>query len=152
MSRRDCPDLGSELLTAVSASLAALKTHLASADPKVSLRAASELTKLLSVCARHGLQLDSVGGTATDDTLTPQSAPIAGEQPPTPTGHAVGGTPHLSEPSRPPAPVTVPDRRPLPAHVSPRPVERESVRPVGGTRPPSSLGPPVGKPVTPGSG
>lgn len=57
----DSPAVGAGLLAAVAESLAMLRRRIADDDPKVSLRAAAELTKLLSVCARHGLAVEGTG-------------------------------------------------------------------------------------------
>lgn len=54
----DSPAVGAGLLAAVAESLAMLRRRITDDDPKVALRAASELTKLLSVCARHGIAVD----------------------------------------------------------------------------------------------
>ncbi len=58
MARHVCPEtaaVGAELLAAVAVGLATLRRHLTDPDPKTALRAVAELTKLLSVCARHAL-------------------------------------------------------------------------------------------------
>ena len=72
MARRDCPeaaDVGAGLLAAVRIGLATLRQHLTDPDPKTALRAVAKLTKLLGVCARHGI---AVGA-------EPEPPPVAGE-------------------------------------------------------------------------
>ena len=136
MSRRECPELGSELLAAVSASLAVLKTHLASADPKVALRAASELTKLLSVCARHGIAVEA--------GPSPASRPLAGSGAPPDQPPVTADRPTDSE-SRATAP---PAARSLPVPPPPR----TAALPPGGKRLTSFLGPTVPSAATAESG
>lgn len=157
MSRHERPELGSELLTAVSASLAVLKRHLTSADPKVSLRAAAELTKLLSVCARHGITLETVEVPPPDAGPTRRTEPTAGDRSHRPIGRVEGGSvpPAAAQPAvraRPVGRAEVADHRPLPTPVGPPPPDRELAARPGGKRIASFLGPPVGNAVTSGSG
>ena len=93
MARRDCPataDVGAEMLAAVRTGLATLHGLLTARDPKTALRAVAELTKLLSVCARHGIAVEA------ETEPTPVAAPV--EPVPTP---AVPEPPR-SEPAQPP--------------------------------------------------
>ena len=55
MSRTTQPTLGGEILAALKQAFATVRNQMADPDPKVSLRAASELTKLVNVCARAKL-------------------------------------------------------------------------------------------------
>ena len=52
--------VGAELLATVAVAVTALRRHLTDPDPKTALRAVAELTKLLGVCARHGLAVEEV--------------------------------------------------------------------------------------------
>ena len=64
--------VGAELLAAVAVGLATLRRHLTDPDPKVALRAVAELTKLLGVCARHGLAV----GVAAEVEVVPPPVPV----------------------------------------------------------------------------
>ena len=93
MARRDCPDaaaVGDGMLAAVRTGLATLHGLLTARDPKTALRAVAELTKLLSVCARHGI---AVGA-------EPEPTPVAAPVEPTPC--AAVPEPPRCEPARPP--------------------------------------------------
>ncbi len=74
---RECPEaaaVGAGLLATVAVAVAALRQHLADADPKVALRAVAELTKLLNVCARHGIAVgepEEVTGSEVPPSATP---------------------------------------------------------------------------------
>ncbi len=75
MARHVCPEtaaVGAELLAAVAVGLATLRRHLIDPDPKVALRAVAELTKLLGVCARHGLAV----GEAAEVEVVPVPVPV----------------------------------------------------------------------------
>ena len=93
MTRRDCPEaaeVGAEMLAAVRIGLATLRQHLTARDPKTALRAVAELTKLLSVCARHGIAVEA------ETEPTPDAAPVE------PTPAPAVPEPPRSEPARPP--------------------------------------------------
>ena len=51
--------VGAELLATVAVAVTVCRHHLTDPDPKTALRAVAELTKLLGVCARHGLAVDA---------------------------------------------------------------------------------------------
>jgi len=76
---RECPEaaaVGAGLLAAVSVAVTALRQHLTDADPKVALRAVAELTKLLNVCARHGIavgETEEVAGSEVSPPATPMT-------------------------------------------------------------------------------
>ena len=70
--------VGAEMLATVAIAVTALRQHLIDPDPKVALRAVAELTKLLGVCARHGL--------AVGDIRKP--VPVEVSPPATPTAEA----------------------------------------------------------------
>ena len=75
MARHDCPEtaaVGAELLAAVAIGLATLRRHLTDPDPKVALRAVAELTKLLGVCARHGVAVE----VAVEVEVVPPPVPV----------------------------------------------------------------------------
>ena len=75
MARPACPQtaaVGAELLAAVAVGLATLRRHLTDPDPTVALRAVAELTKLLGVCARHGLAV----GVAAEVEVVPPPVPV----------------------------------------------------------------------------
>ena len=75
MARHVCPEtaaVGAELLAAVAVGLATLRRHLIDPDPKVALRAVAELTKLLGVCARHGVAV----GVAAEVEVVPPPVPV----------------------------------------------------------------------------
>ena len=93
MARRDCPEaaaVGAEMLAAVRTGLATLHGLLTARDPKTALRAVAELTKLLSVCARHGIAIEA------ETEPTPVAAPVG------PTPAPAVPEPPRCEPARPP--------------------------------------------------
>jgi hypothetical protein len=55
MSAHEPPPVAVEVRSAVRLALGTLRQLLATDDPKTSLRAAAELTKLVSVCVRYGI-------------------------------------------------------------------------------------------------
>ena len=84
MARRDCPEaaeVGAEMLAAVRIGLATLRQHLTDPDAKTALRAVAELTKLLSVCARHGIAVGEAEPTPFAAPVQPVPAPAAPEPP-----------------------------------------------------------------------
>ena len=132
---RECPDaaaVGAGLLATVSVAVAALRQHLTDADPKVALRAVAELTKLLSVCARHGIAVGE-----TEEVAGPQVSPPA-----TPMTEAEPADPARTRERR-------NDEAPLPARPAP---EAPSKTPLRGSRgsqdPPLAL--PAACPLPPG--
>ena len=64
--------VGAEMLATVAIAVTALRQHLIDPDPKVALRAVAELTKLLGVCARHGLAV----GVAAEVEIVPPPVPV----------------------------------------------------------------------------
>ena len=64
--------VGAELLATVAVAVTALRRHLTDPDPKTALRAVAELTKLLGVCARHGLAV----GEAAEVEVVPPPVPV----------------------------------------------------------------------------
>ena len=64
--------VGAEMLATVAVAVTALRRHLIDPDPKVALRAVAELTKLLGVCARHGLAV----GVAAEVEVVPPPVPV----------------------------------------------------------------------------
>ena len=78
---RPCVDpaaVGAELLATVAVAVVTLRQHLTDPDPKTALRAVAELTKLLSVCARHGIAVEAAR----------QPVPVEVPSPATPTPEA----------------------------------------------------------------
>ena len=75
MARPACPEsaaVGAEMLATVAVAVTALRQHLIDPDPKVALRAVAELTKLLGVCARHGVAV----GVAAEVEVVPPPVPV----------------------------------------------------------------------------
>lgn len=145
MARRDCPDaadVGAEMLAAVRIGLATLRQHLTARDPKTALRAVAELTKLLGVCARHGI---AVGAEAEP---TPVAAPVE------PTPAPVAPEPPRCEPAQPPrrptrrAGTDTADRTRLPLDLTITGT-RPAALPPGGSPPLTSF---LGAPAATGSG
>ena len=64
--------VGAEMRATVAVAVTALRQHLIDPDPKVALRAVAELTKLLGVCARHGLAV----GEAAEVKVVPSPVPV----------------------------------------------------------------------------
>lgn len=77
MSHTDCPTLpvSTGITAAVTDLLATLRKHLANPDPKVSLKAATELTKLLAVLGRNKLLTEPTP--ATTPPTPPEPFPAA---------------------------------------------------------------------------
>ncbi len=122
MARRNCPEaaeVGAVMLAAVRTGLATLHGLLTARDPKTALRAVAELTKLLSVCARHGIAVEA------EAELTPVAAPVE------PTPAPAVPQPPRSEPAQPPR----------------RPTRRAGTVPADRTRLPLDLTATVGRPV-----
>ena len=109
---RPCADsaaVGAEMLATVAVAVTALRQHLIDPDPKVALRAVAELTKLLGVCARHGLAVGETesrphaASAGVPDVASP--APGACEPPsrtpPSPAGsHGAPHSPGAGQPER----------------------------------------------------
>ncbi len=64
--------VGAELLATVAVAVTALRQHLTDPDPKTALRAVAELTKLLGVCARHGIAVEA----AAEVDVVPPPVPV----------------------------------------------------------------------------
>ena len=77
--------VGAEMLATVAIAVTALRQHLTDPDPKVALRAVAELTKLLGVCARHGLAVEEVRKPVPLEVPSP-ATPIPEAEPAAPSG------------------------------------------------------------------
>ena len=93
--------VGTEMLATVAVAVTALRQHLIDPDPKVALRAVAELTKLLGVCARHGLAVEEVR----------KPVPLEAAPPATPTAEAEPADPGRKRERR---HDDVPSKMPLP--------------------------------------
>jgi hypothetical protein len=107
----DSPAVGAGLLAAVAESLAMLRRRIADDDPKVALRAASELTKLLSVCARHGIAVEGTGAGLTGSEAGATSPERTPTEPAKPTVPEVDA----AKPSVQPAPAVLSGGTGIPA-------------------------------------
>jgi len=100
---RDYP-VNSEFRIAITHALNVIRYTLTDADPKVALRAVAELTKLLNVCARHGMILESPLPGAT--TMPPNilAASLVESVPGPPPAPPAAEVAESVEPKPPPAP------------------------------------------------
>ena len=133
---RPCADsaaVGAELLATVAVAVHALRQHLTDPDPKTALRAVAELTKLLGVCARHGIAVQEA----------PQPVPLEAAPPATPIPEA-----EPADPSRERRNDDTPSKMPLPGGrgaLDPSLTLPAPTLPPGGKRLTSFLGSPAAK-------